>query len=126
MSPQRAILLIDHGSRSAAANALLDEVVAQLRERLGAAVHVEPAHLEIAEPTVAQGFEACVRAGAREVIAVPYLLGPGRHAEVDVPREVTAAAAAHPAVATRVTPPLGPDPLLLDLVLKRAGLDADD
>jgi sirohydrochlorin ferrochelatase len=121
-APERALLLIDHGSRRAAANRRLGEVAASLAARLGSEVHVEAAHLEIAEPSIAEGFAACVRAGAREVVAVPYFLSPGRHADEDVPREVAAAAEAHPDVRYRVAPPLGPDELLLQLIVKRAQL----
>ncbi len=115
---RRAILLIDHGSRRAASNELLHEIVEALRARTDDLV--EAAHMELAEPTIAQGFAACVAAGADEVVAVPYFLGPGRHASEDVPRLVAEAAAAHPGVRHRVAPPLGPHELLLQLVLARA------
>lgn len=113
----KALLLIDHGSRRAAANELLLTIAEDLRTRTDA--HVEPAHMELAEPTIAQAFDACVAAGATEVIAVPYFLSPGRHANEDVPRLVAEAAAKHPEVRFDVAPPLGPDELLMQLVLKR-------
>lgn len=115
----KALLLIDHGSRRAASNELLLEIAEQLRSRTDALV--VPAHMELADPTIEQGFEACVAAGATEVVAVPYFLSPGRHANEDVPRMVSEAAAKYPDVSYRVAPPLGPDELLLQLVLKRFG-----
>ena len=117
----RAILLIDHGSRLAEANATLEQVAELVREEAGGAVIVRAAHMELAEPTIAQAFAACVEDGATTVIALPYMLAPGRHAREDIPHLVEAAARAHPGVAWRVTEPLGVHPLLARVVLDRAG-----
>ncbi len=117
---RRAILLVDHGSRRAEANAMLAEVADLVRAEAGGDVIVETAHMEIAEPTIAQGFEACVANGAREVAVLPFMLSPGRHSTEDIPRMVAEAAASHPDVDWRVTAPLGPHPLLATIILDRA------
>lgn len=115
---RRAILLVDHGSRRAEANAQLDALAALVRERAPEAT-VRVAHMELAPPTIAEAFEACIQDGAEEVVVVPCFLAPGRHAREDIPRLVTAAAAHHRA-RWRVTDVLGAHPLLADLVLVRA------
>ena len=117
--PVRAILLIDNGSRRADANASLEEVAALLRGRVPAGVIVEHAHMELAEPTIAQAFARCVSAGATHVIAHPYMLAAGRHATEDIPRLVADAARAHPGVSHNTTAPLGLHPLLADIILAR-------
>ena len=38
-----------------------------------------PAHMELADPSIAAGFAACVQAGATDVVAFPYMLSPGKH-----------------------------------------------
>lgn len=116
--PRKAILLVDHGSRLAEANNLLAKV-AQLVERSSPEYIVQQAHMELAEPTIAQGFDACVLAGALEVTVHPYMLGPGRHATQDIPRLVAAAARRHPGVVYRVTGPLGVHEGLARAVLDR-------
>ena len=117
---KRAILLVDHGSRVAEANQALEEVAAQLRARLpGRLVCI--AHLEIAKPSIGEGIEECVAAGATEIAVHPYFLTPGRHTSRDIPREVEAAAARHPGVRVRLTRALGPDPKLIDLIVERLG-----
>ncbi len=115
----KAILIVDHGSRRDDAGSTLAEVVRLVRERVGPEVIVEGAHMEFAEPTVAQGFDRCVGRGATDVVAHPLMLAPGRHATEDVPRLVATAAARHPGVRYRVTAPLGPDPRIADLVVER-------
>ena len=72
----RAILLVDHGSRRPAANALLEDIATKLRERVPDRV-VQVAHMELAEPSIADGIAACVAAGAREIVVHPYFLAPG-------------------------------------------------
>jgi len=116
----KAILLIDHGSRRAEANAMLEQVAELVRAEAGPGVIVESAHMELAPPTIADAFRRCVEAGATEVIAQPYMLTPGRHATEDIPALVEEAARQHPEVRWRVTGPLGVHPLLARLVLARA------
>jgi sirohydrochlorin ferrochelatase len=115
---KRAVVLVDHGSRAAEANAVLDEVAALLRRRLPERI-VEVAHMELAPPTLAEAVARCVAAGAREVLVHPYFLAPGAHATRDVPAQAAAAAARHPGVTVRVSPPLGAHEGIVDAILAR-------
>ena len=99
---KRAILLVDHGSRRAEANAQLEEVADQLRARATDSI-VEVAHLEIAEPDIAQGIEACVAKGATQIVVHPFFLGPGRHTSEDIPAQVERAGRNHPNVQIRIS-----------------------
>jgi sirohydrochlorin ferrochelatase len=114
-----ALLLIDHGSTRDDANELLPKVARMIREMSDFEI-VCYAHMELAEPTIQQGFDACVAAGALEVIAHPYFLGPGRHSISDIPRMVAEAAARHSGVSYRITQPLGLDRKIGELILERA------
>jgi sirohydrochlorin ferrochelatase len=114
----RAILLVDHGSRVASANAALEEIAEQLRPRLPGRI-VRVAHLELAAPGIGEGIDACAAAGATEIVVHPYFLSPGRHTCRDIPRQVEQAAARHPGVRVRLTPPLGPHEKLLEIILER-------
>lgn len=87
-------------------------------------VIVRYAHMELAEPSIAQGFTNCVEAGADEVIAFPYMLSPGKHATRDIPRLVAEAAAAHEGVQYRVTDAFGIDEKLAEVILARTGISA--
>ena len=118
MKKKRALLLIDHGSTRDDANELLPKVARMVKEMSDFEI-VCYAHMEVAEPTIQQGFDACVAAGANEVIVHPYFLGPGRHSISDIPRLVAEAAAKYSGVSYRLTEPLGLDPKIGELILKR-------
>ena len=119
---KRALLLVDHGSRRAEANALIEEVARQLRDRKPDWV-IETAHMELATPDIAEGLESCVRQGANEIVVHPYFLGPGNHTARDIPRLVEEAMHQHPGIGFRITPPLGVHPGIVDVVLERVGED---
>ena len=118
LSENIGVILVDHGSKRVAANDLLFEVVRVFKETTGH-VNVEAAHMELAEPSLADAFSACVENGAREIVIHPYFLAPGRHSTEDIPRMAEEAAALHPLVPYRVTAPLGIDPRLSEVIVKR-------
>ncbi len=109
------IVVVDHGSARAEANRRHEAFIASWRATAPARI-VEAAHMELAEPSIATAFDACVRAGATTVVVAPYFLWPGRHWDHDIPELAAAAAASHPGVRHLVTAPLGPHASLLDLV----------
>ena len=74
------IILVDHGSRRGESNQLLEEVAAAFARRFAERYPiVEPAHMELAEPTIAAAYARCVERGAERIVVVPYFLGPGKH-----------------------------------------------
>ena len=113
-----AILLVDHGSRHADANALLEEMARRIRAREPDRI-VRIAHMELASPSIAEGVDACVGAGATEIVVHPYLLAPGRHSSEDIPRMVREAACRHPGVDVRTSEPFGAHEKLVDVILER-------
>ena len=119
----KAILIIDHGSRKSESNSMLACMANLVQHMAGSGVIVEHAHMELADPLIHDGFARCVARGAREVVAFPYMLSPGRHSTSDVPRLVGEAAAAFPGVAYRVTDAFGVHEKLGELILLRAGVE---
>ncbi|GMU24873.1 MAG: hypothetical protein AMXMBFR13_49440 [Phycisphaerae bacterium] len=114
---KRALIIVDHGSTRDAANRMLEDVAALLRERTADAVYA--AHMELAEPTIAQAFDTAVADGAESVFVFPYFLSPGRHSREDIPRLCAQAAARHPQVRWHCSGPIGLDPIMADLILHR-------
>lgn len=111
---------MDHGSRRAESNEQLDVVVDLVRGLVGEAVKVAGAHLELAEPTIPEQIAALANAGVTELVVVPYMLAPGRHAVSDIPRLANEAALAHPQMSVRVGECLGVDDLMAQLAIRRA------
>jgi len=118
------LVIVDHGSRRGESNQMLVELVDRFRRdahggKPNGYVAVEPAHMELAEPTIAQAFDRCVAAGARRVVVMPYFLLPGRHWDQDIPRLAAEAAARHAGVEFLVAAPLGLHPLILQVIQSR-------
>jgi sirohydrochlorin ferrochelatase len=112
------LVIVDHGSKKAAANDMLLDVAAMFKRVSGTPI-VEPAHMELAEPTIEQAFDKCVAQGATFVIVHPYFLSPGRHSTTDIPNLTAQAAARHPGIKFHVTQPLGLDEKIAHLMVQR-------
>ena len=115
MSDSIGIVIVDHGSRRDESNRRHEAFVMEWRISRGCPI-VEPAHMELVAPSVGTAFAACVAAGANTVVIAPYFLWPGNHWDRDIPALAAEASARHPDVRYLVTAPLGPHPLLMDIV----------
>ena len=114
------IIIVDHGSRRAESNEMLEEIARLFAQRFGESYEiVEPAHMELAEPSIATAYGRCVERGATRVIVCPFFLGPGKHWTTDIPNLTREAAMSHSGTEFHVAPPLGIDDLMLELINKR-------
>jgi sirohydrochlorin ferrochelatase len=121
MSLRNGIIIVDHGSRRDESNLMLEEVARLFAERFSERYEiVEPAHMELAEPSIATAYAKCVSRGAERVVVCPFFLGPGKHWTQDIPRLTADAAAKFPQTRYHVAQTLGIDDLILDLLDKRA------
>src|SRR5205085_4231450 len=103
-----AILLIAHGSRHEPANDDLRHVAESLRAR-GREI-VVASYLELAGPGIADGGRACVAAGARRVVLLPYFLSAGVHVRRDLSAARDELAREFPGVEFVLAEPLGRHP----------------
>ncbi len=118
------VILVDHGSQRVESNELLLAVAAQLKLETGWPI-VEPAHMELAEPTIDQAFDRCLEQGAEQLVIHPFFLGLGRHCSEHIPELIRRAASRHHGIPFRITSPLAPDPLLLEIVKRRIDAEID-
>ena len=79
---------------------------------------VEPAHMEIAPPSIADAYAKCVQR-RHPHHRRPLLLGPGKHWTHDIPNLTAQPRQPSPHTTYKVAPYLGLDDLLLDLLAKR-------
>ncbi|CAL5186247.1 unnamed protein product [Lathyrus oleraceus] len=118
IGPNDAVIIVDHGSSFNGSNISLIKFVDMFRNKTGYKI-VEPAHMEMAKPTIGDAFQSCVQQGARRVIIAPFFLATGKHINKDIPSLSAEAAKKHPGVSYIITPPLGLHVLLVDIVNER-------
>jgi len=119
MTEPTALLLIAHGSRRAEANADVEYFARELARR-GPFSQVQWSYLELARPTIDEGAEQCLSAGAKGVVLLPFFLSPGRHVREDLEAARRRLQALHPEVRFVLAEALGRHPLLVDALLDRA------
>ncbi len=121
------IIIVDHGSRREESNQMLEELASLFAKRFAERYDiVEPAHMELAEPSIATAYAKCVERGAQRVVVCPFFLGPGKHWTQDIPRLTAEASLQHPGTSYHVTRTLGIDDLILDLLEKRVHACVDN
>jgi sirohydrochlorin ferrochelatase len=113
-----ALIALAHGSRdprSAATINALTELVACMRPDL----RVEPAFLDLAEPSFDQAVDRLVAEGHQEIVVVPLLLNAAYHARVDVPAVIEAAIQRHDGIQVHATRVLGMESTFFNVLDKR-------
>lgn len=114
------LLIVDHGSRRAAANDQVVDMAARVARLMPAGTPIATAHLDICPPTIADGISVLLAQGVDEVRVLLYFLADGRHVSEDIPALVRAALAPRPDVRVTIGRALGPDDVLAALMLDRA------
>ena len=112
------LLGVAHGSKDPASQA----VVADLLRRAAAllpGVRTQPAYVDNASPSVRSALARLADEGADDVVVLPLLLTPASHSKTDVAASVQVGRRAHPQVRLRYGRPLGPHPVLVDLLARR-------
>ena len=121
----RALVLVDHGSRRAEAQANLEAIAARVAERRpGWRVH--HAHMDIGEPDLPTALARCIAEGAESIIVHPFFLNTGLHVLTTIPGILDTARAAHPNVEIRLSAHLGLHDGLVDAVVDRVAEVLED
>jgi sirohydrochlorin cobaltochelatase len=114
-----ALLIAGHGTRDAAgvaAFAALTERVARLN---AGRMPVAGGFIELSEPPLKDAVTDLAARGHRDLVAVPLMLSAAGHSKGDVPAALARETARHPGLSVRYGRPLGPHPVLLDLMAAR-------
>jgi sirohydrochlorin cobaltochelatase len=113
------LLLIGHGTRSNAGVTEFTRFVERVRGRSAVAT-VDGGFIELAGPSVT---EVVTRMDARvrpwEVVAVPLVLTAAGHGKGDIPASLAREAVRHPGLSYRYGRPLGPHPVLQEILEAR-------
>jgi len=112
------ILLIAHGSRRSESNEEVQHLTDTLRTRLGGkAIIVCCAFLEQASPSIPEGIDECIQAGARDILILPYFLSAGRHVSRDIPALIQQKQIQYPEISFHLRPHIGSSEAMTDLLL---------
>src|SRR5438270_11226595 len=109
-----AILIAGHGSRDADGVAEFLDLARHFRA-FRPEMPLEIAFLEFARPTIQEGIDRLVRAGARTVVVLPGVLWAAGHAKNDMASEVRRARQRYPHVTVHMGGALEIAPRLLRL-----------
>jgi sirohydrochlorin cobaltochelatase len=111
-APHPALLLVGHGTRSAAGVAEFAALIARVRVR-APGLAVGGGFIELSRPPLTDAVAELVAAGERDFGVVPLVLVAAGHAKGDIPAAVERERRRHPGTTYRYGRPLGPHPTLL-------------
>ncbi len=117
--PKPALLIAGHGTRDPEGVAAFTALTERVARRSGHAV--AGGFIELSEPPLRDAVAGLVGQGQRSLVAVPLMLAAAGHSKGDVPAALARESARHPGLSIRYGRPLGPHPVLLDLLAARVG-----
>lgn len=114
------LLVVGHGTKDPAGVAGFLALVERVRRRLAAdGVDAGGGFIELSAPALTEAVAALWDAGHRRVAAVPLVLVGAGHAKGDIPGAMAREMVRHPGLTYAYGRPLGPHPVLLDLLAER-------
>lgn len=113
-----AVLYICHGSRVKKGCDQAIEFIERSKSKIDVPIQ-EVCFLELAEPTIEQGFKRCVEQGATRIAIVPILLLTAGHAKVDIPEEIHKVYQHYPHIKVVYGTPFGVDNQIVDILIER-------
>ncbi|TYR78750.1 sirohydrochlorin chelatase [Priestia megaterium] len=113
-----AVLYICHGSRIKEGCTQAIEFIERCKKTIDIPIQ-ELCFLELAPPTIEQGFERCIKQGATRIAVVPVLLLTATHAKKDIPEEIQKVHRHYPQVEVVYGEPFGVDNKIVDILMER-------
>jgi len=115
---QRGLLVVGHGSRSADAVDVFRRIVDEVRNK-SSFNYVEGAHMELAEPGIEEMVKLLADKNVNEIVIAPYFLYEGMHLKKDIPEIISKLVSEYPEIEFRMARPIGFEPVMADILLKR-------
>ncbi|EJS52806.1 sirohydrochlorin chelatase [Bacillus cereus] len=117
----KAVLYICHGSRLKAAKEEAVAFITSCMNRVEANIQ-EVCFLELASPSIEEGFRTCVKRGATEVVAIPVFLLAAGHVKKDIPLELRKLNEEYPGIKIVYGNPFGVSEVLVKAVYNGSGI----
>ncbi|MED0985750.1 sirohydrochlorin chelatase [Bacillus paramycoides] len=117
----KAVLYICHGSRLKAAKEEAIQFITSCMSRVEANIQ-EVCFLELASPSIDEGFHTCVKRGATEIVAIPVFLLAAGHVKEDIPLELRKLNEQYPNIKIVYGNPFGVSEVLVKAVYNGMGI----
>ncbi|MEY3220927.1 MAG: hypothetical protein RIT27_2284 [Pseudomonadota bacterium] len=119
----QALLVVAHGSRRAASNQEVFNLIEVLSQKTTDYINISCAFLELATPSISDGIDQCVEKGAQELIVLPYFLSAGRHVSEDIENALSPKRLEYPQLKITITPHIGAAIEMPEMLLNTAKKD---
>jgi sirohydrochlorin ferrochelatase len=116
----QALIVVAHGSRRAASNQEVFNLIDILLIKTARYVKIVAAFLELVPPTISESLDECVASGATEVIVLPYFLSAGRHVSEDIELAIASKREEYPQLIITIKPHIGTADGMVDILLHLA------
>ncbi|MED1566835.1 sirohydrochlorin chelatase [Bacillus paramycoides] len=117
----KAVLYICHGSRLKAAKEEAIQFITSCMSRVEVNIQ-EVCFLELASPSIDEGFRTCVKRGATEIVAIPVFLLAAGHVKEDIPLELRKLNEQYPNIKIVYGNPFGVSEVLVKAVYNGMGI----
>ena len=114
-----ALLIVGHGSKSLDAVNAFEKLVAFIKEKKRYEI-VTGAHMELAEPGITETVDEIAKQDPEMIVIAPYFLYEGMHIKKDIPEMIEEMRIKYPGIKFKFAKPIGFEPMLADIILKRA------
>ena len=111
------VLVIGHGSKDPHAKMSIQYVTDELSHTYR---NVDYCFLEIEEPNIEQGIQACKEKNPEVLVVVFYFLHEGAHVKTDINADLRPALEKHKLNKVLITQHIGTDQKMIDLIIERA------
>ncbi|MCP3739585.1 sirohydrochlorin chelatase [Rossellomorea sp. BNER] len=113
-----AVLYVCHGSRVMEGCKQAIEFVQKIQKRVSVPIQ-EISFLELAMPTIEEGFAQCIKKGATEIVVIPVFLLAASHVKNDIPKKLKLMKTCYPNVQISFGNPFGVHERMIDILLDR-------
>jgi sirohydrochlorin cobaltochelatase len=118
--PPQPLLIVGHGTTDPAGVTEFRSFVRRLDDRMRASgVQVGGGFIELSAPAVTEAWSDLVEREHRRMVAVPLVLVAAGHGKGDIPAALEREVRRHPGTSYVFGRPLGPHPILLELLTER-------
>lgn len=113
----KGVILIGHGSRSAEAKQVFEQIVDSLKKET--ADPVEGCSMELSPPYLPDAVEKLISRGVTEIVVLPFFLFNGVHIRQDIPDLILEEKKNNPGVKFFLAKPIEYDPQLIKILTDR-------